>query len=179
MIRRRRAGRCGVVGIYQRHDWADEKRAALDAWSAHLLAAAEGRLTAAKSRARSGDRLVDSCKEIRSAVHRGPEVSRRKASPILHRGVIPKRGYVAQRSGVPPSPKSSFAAFWGKGHEVIFEFHASPLPGGFHHGGVSLWPCSSRRQVTRHRRQPGGANASVGGSRAHSFGFESGIPSAV
>src|SRR5262245_55670417 len=55
-------------------------------------------------------------------VHRGPEVFRRKASPILHRGVIPKRGYVTQRSGVPPSPKSSFAAFSGKGHEAIFEF---------------------------------------------------------
>src|SRR6516165_6882081 len=35
--------------------------------------------------------------------------------------------------------------------------------GGVHRGGVSLWPCSSRRQVTRHGRQPGGANASVGG----------------
>src|SRR5262249_44595958 len=85
-------------------------------------------------------------------------------NPNPHRGVIPKRGYVTQRSGVPPSPKSNFAAFSGKGHEAIFEFHASPLPGGFHHGGVSLWPCSSRRQVTRHGRQPGGANASVGGS---------------
>jgi hypothetical protein len=40
--------RAGVVGIYQRHDWAEEKRAALDAWSAHLLAAAEGRLPAGK-----------------------------------------------------------------------------------------------------------------------------------
>ena len=28
--------RAGVVGIYQRHDWAEEKRAALDAWSAHF-----------------------------------------------------------------------------------------------------------------------------------------------
>ena len=51
--------RAGVVGIYQRHDWAEEKRAALDAWSAHLLTAAEGRLTAVKvlpfSRAGSGE----------------------------------------------------------------------------------------------------------------------------
>ena len=51
--------RAGVVGIYQRHDWAEEKRAALDAWSAHLLAAAEGRLPAVKvlpfSRAGSGE----------------------------------------------------------------------------------------------------------------------------
>jgi hypothetical protein len=50
--------RAGVVGIYQRHDWADEKRSALDAWSAHLLAAAEGRPIAGKvlpfGRARSG-----------------------------------------------------------------------------------------------------------------------------
>jgi integrase len=51
--------RAGVVGIYQRHDWAEEKRAALDAWSAHLLTAAEGRLPAGKvlpfSRAGSGE----------------------------------------------------------------------------------------------------------------------------
>jgi integrase len=51
--------RAGVVGIYQRHDWAEEKRSALDAWSAHLLAAAEGRLNAGKvlpfSRAGSGE----------------------------------------------------------------------------------------------------------------------------
>jgi hypothetical protein len=31
------------VGIYQRHDWAAEKRAALDAWGAKVLAIAEGR----------------------------------------------------------------------------------------------------------------------------------------
>src|SRR5262245_12097307 len=37
---------------------------------------------------------------------------------------------------------------------AIFEFHAAPYR-GVHHGGVSLWPCSSRRQVTRHGRQPG------------------------
>jgi integrase len=51
--------RAGVVGIYQRHDWAEEKRAALDAWSAHLLAVVKGRLTAGKvlpfDRAGSGE----------------------------------------------------------------------------------------------------------------------------
>ena len=26
----------GVAGVYQRHDWADEKRAALDAWAEHV-----------------------------------------------------------------------------------------------------------------------------------------------
>jgi integrase len=35
--------RAGVVGLYQRHDWADEKRAALNAWGAHVAALVEGR----------------------------------------------------------------------------------------------------------------------------------------
>ena len=34
--------RGGIVGIYQRHDWAAEKRMALDGWAAHLIAAMEG-----------------------------------------------------------------------------------------------------------------------------------------
>jgi integrase len=29
--------RAGIVGIYQRHDYAQEKRAALDAWGAHVM----------------------------------------------------------------------------------------------------------------------------------------------
>lgn len=28
--------KAGIVGIYQRHDWADERRAALDLWAAHV-----------------------------------------------------------------------------------------------------------------------------------------------
>jgi integrase len=28
--------RAGVVGVYQRHTWSDEKRAALDAWARHV-----------------------------------------------------------------------------------------------------------------------------------------------
>jgi hypothetical protein len=28
--------RSGVAGIYQRHDWKEEKRAALKAWNDHL-----------------------------------------------------------------------------------------------------------------------------------------------
>jgi integrase len=28
--------RAGIVGVYQRHDWATEKRAALDKWAAHI-----------------------------------------------------------------------------------------------------------------------------------------------
>ena len=35
--------RAGVVGIYQRHDFAMEKRAALEAWGEHFVAAVEGR----------------------------------------------------------------------------------------------------------------------------------------
>jgi integrase len=35
--------RAGIAGVYQRHDWAAEKRAALDAWAAHLMAIVEGR----------------------------------------------------------------------------------------------------------------------------------------
>jgi integrase len=35
--------RAGVAGIYQRHDWAAEKRQALDAWAAHVLAVVSGK----------------------------------------------------------------------------------------------------------------------------------------
>lgn len=34
--------RSGIVGIYQRHDWAAEKRTALEGWAGHLLAAEAG-----------------------------------------------------------------------------------------------------------------------------------------
>jgi integrase len=34
--------RGGIIGVYQRHDWAAEKRAALDSWAAHVLAVARG-----------------------------------------------------------------------------------------------------------------------------------------
>jgi integrase len=37
--------RGGIAGVYQRHDWAAEKRAALDAWAAHVRAVAEGPAT--------------------------------------------------------------------------------------------------------------------------------------
>ena len=37
--------RAGIVGIYQRHDWAKEKEAALGAWAAHVAALIEGRAT--------------------------------------------------------------------------------------------------------------------------------------
>jgi integrase len=35
--------RAGIVGIYQRYDYANEKRAALEAWGAHVMALVEGR----------------------------------------------------------------------------------------------------------------------------------------
>ena len=34
--------RGGIAGVYQRHDWADEKRAGLDAWAARLFVIVEG-----------------------------------------------------------------------------------------------------------------------------------------
>jgi integrase len=38
--------RAGIVGVYQRHSWADEKRAALDAWGAHVAGIVEKRAPA-------------------------------------------------------------------------------------------------------------------------------------
>jgi integrase len=35
--------RAGIVGVYRRHTWADEKRAALNAWGEHVEAVVEGR----------------------------------------------------------------------------------------------------------------------------------------
>jgi integrase len=35
--------RAGIVGVYQRHNWADEKRMALTAWDAHLSAIIDGK----------------------------------------------------------------------------------------------------------------------------------------
>jgi hypothetical protein len=40
--------RAGVVGIYQRHDWSAEKRAALNAWARHLLALVPGEADSGK-----------------------------------------------------------------------------------------------------------------------------------
>ena len=37
--------RAGIVGVYQRHDFASEKRAALDAWGEHVRAIVERRST--------------------------------------------------------------------------------------------------------------------------------------
>jgi integrase len=36
--------RSGIAGVYQRHDWAAEKRAALEAWGAHVTSIVEGRI---------------------------------------------------------------------------------------------------------------------------------------
>ena len=35
--------RAGIAGIYQRHDWAAEKRAALEVWADHVISSVEGR----------------------------------------------------------------------------------------------------------------------------------------
>jgi integrase len=39
--------RGGIAGVYQRHDWASEKRAALDAWADHVISSVKGRAGAA------------------------------------------------------------------------------------------------------------------------------------
>jgi integrase len=39
--------RGGIAGVYQRHDWAEEKRAALEAWGTNVMALVEGREAAA------------------------------------------------------------------------------------------------------------------------------------
>ena len=36
--------RGGIAGVYQRHDWAAEKRAALDAWAGHVMSIVKGRI---------------------------------------------------------------------------------------------------------------------------------------
>ena len=33
--------RAGIVGVYQKHTWSNEKRAALVSWGAHVVAVAE------------------------------------------------------------------------------------------------------------------------------------------
>jgi integrase len=38
--------RGGIAGVYQRHDWAAEKRAALDAWATHVQSSVKGRVAA-------------------------------------------------------------------------------------------------------------------------------------
>jgi integrase len=38
--------RGGIAGVYQRHDWAAEKRAALDAWTVHVTTTVEGHIAA-------------------------------------------------------------------------------------------------------------------------------------
>jgi hypothetical protein len=35
-----------MAAIYQRYDWAGEKRAALDAWATHVIAVAQGQAPA-------------------------------------------------------------------------------------------------------------------------------------
>ena len=35
--------RSGVVGIYQRHDYLPERKAALESWGAHVMALLEGK----------------------------------------------------------------------------------------------------------------------------------------
>jgi integrase len=38
--------RGGIAGVYQRHDWASEKKAAIDAWATHVISVVESRISA-------------------------------------------------------------------------------------------------------------------------------------
>src|SRR5262249_51467560 len=88
--------------------------------------------------------------------------------------VFPKNRCEHAASGISPGTKKFFCKnvfhtkatplmgqnqilprFRGRDMKQFLNFTLPPT-GGFHHGGVSLWPCSSRRKVTRHGRQPGG-----------------------
>ena len=64
--------RGGIAGVYQRHDWAAEKRAALDAWAAHVVSIIEGR----DYRRQRGDAAATSlsCSMPRSKQFTSPEV---------------------------------------------------------------------------------------------------------
>lgn len=48
--------RGGIPGVYQRHDWATEKRQALDAWAAHVLAIVGSTRKAATAQSRKNTR---------------------------------------------------------------------------------------------------------------------------
>jgi integrase len=45
VLNHRSGSQAGIVGIYQRHDWATEKRAALDSWAHYILAITSGAKT--------------------------------------------------------------------------------------------------------------------------------------
>ncbi len=50
--------RAGIVGVYQRYDYADEKRAALTAWGERVLAIVEDRRPNSAAKARRGSRAI-------------------------------------------------------------------------------------------------------------------------
>ena len=57
MLNHLSGSRAGIVGVYQRHSWAEEKRAALAAWGERVAAIVEGRETAEmSSSSRAADR---------------------------------------------------------------------------------------------------------------------------
>ena len=67
--------RGGIAGVYQRHDWAAEKRAALDSWAAHVLAVAKGSPDAHKS----GD--IETSHGVNTSSPKAPGVLARREGP--------------------------------------------------------------------------------------------------
>ena len=84
--------RGGIAGVYQRHDWAAEKRAALDSWAAHVLAVAKGSPDAHKS----GD--IETSHGVNRVSPKAP-------------------GVLARREGPTPLRRSTFDAFSGEQFE--------------------------------------------------------------
>jgi hypothetical protein len=76
----------------------------------------------------------------------------------------PKEATSLKGRGYPLRQNQILPRFWGRDMKQFLNFTLPPT-GGFHHGGISLWPCSSRRQVTDTGGNQVVANASVGGSR--------------
>ena len=70
-------------------------------------------------------------------------------------GSSPKEASSPKGRGYPLRQNQILLRFGRRDMKQFLNFTLPPYR-GFHHGGVSLWPCSSRRQVTRHGRQPGG-----------------------
>ena|SRR6516164_6525376 len=108
-----------------------------DIVAAHLSDLSVARITPARPRAASSDALpaglpASDAIGTRDSVSDKPRVTigqvareahaRRVLIPI---GVSSPKEATSPKGRVPPSPKSNFAAFSGKGHTAIFEFHVT------------------------------------------------------
>ena len=68
----------GVVGVYQRHDFADEKRDALERWSRHVLELVSAEMEPAPGAGMAQREPADVRARRR---HRSPRAAARETSP--------------------------------------------------------------------------------------------------